>query len=142
MVRQVMRSKRSERGFVYVISAPNGYVKIGSGSNPFERFSMIQTSSPLILSLAYVCECMRPVDVEEAVHRLLDIHRRHREWFEVAADRAIDAVRAILTARGHPPMRAPDRLEQRGERAVGIAPRILSAITENAIPAGTLLNGA
>jgi hypothetical protein len=47
----VMRTMRTKTGFVYVVSATNGYAKIGKASNPYERFTMIQCSSPLPITL-------------------------------------------------------------------------------------------
>lgn len=114
----VMQSKRTAKGFVYVVSATNGYVKIGKASNPYERFSNHQASSPLLLTLAYVCECPNPVDIEESIHLALDPYRRHREWFEVPTEVAVAAVREALTAAGVRIGAAPHRSGPTGARAL------------------------
>jgi hypothetical protein len=125
---KVMRTARTAKGFVYVVSATNGYLKVGKASNPFERFSMIQCSSPLILTLAYVCECPNPVDIEVDAHQRLDQYRRHREWFDVSTETAVAAVRAALQSAGI-------QTEPSPHRAAGIgSPALLrAAISEKAI---------
>lgn len=107
-----MRSRRTATGFVYIVSAPNGYVKIGKAENPYGRFGDHQSSSPLLLTLCYVCECSNPVDVEEAVHESLAPHRKHREWFEISTETAINTVRAVLLSAGEQAVAAPHRVEK------------------------------
>lgn len=128
----VMRSRRIERGRVYVIAASNGYVKIGStGGDPFERFGMVACHSPLPVTLAYICDCTHPVDVEEAVHRVLADHRAHREWFDVPPRMAVEAIRAVLAARGFMAV----GVEGRRPSATG-RPSVLKAeLTESAVHA-------
>lgn len=97
----VMRSKRVAHGHVYVISASNGYLKIGStGGNPFERFGIAKTYSMFPLRLAYVCQCSDPVGIEDTAHKLVVEHHRHGEWFELPVERAIEVIRSILGERG------------------------------------------
>lgn len=126
-----MKTARTEKGFVYVISATNGYVKIGKASNPYERFGTIQTSSPLILTLCYVCECRNPVDIEIAAHQTIAEHRRHREWFEVSPNVAVAAVRAALIAAGFETSPVPHRAEI---RTIGAPPVHRADILETALP--------
>lgn len=125
----VMRSPRTKTGFVYVVSATNGYVKIGKASNPYERFTMIQCSSPLLITLEYVCQCADPVDIEEAAHNSLDEFRRHREWFETYPEMAIAALRSALDAAGAALEPAPRRAGR-----YGAPPQTHAKICETAIP--------
>ncbi len=104
-----MKSRRIPAGFVYVISATNGYSKIGAAINPFERFSTIQGCSPLPITLGYICKCTNPVGIEIAAHEALDRYRKHGEWFEVSTSTAIEALRTALRAAGSPPVSAPFR---------------------------------
>lgn len=128
-----MKSSRIANGFVYVIAASNGYVKIGStGGDPYERFGMVACHSPLPVSIAYICRCPHPVDVEEAVHRALVAKRAHREWFDVHAEQAIDAIHAVLAARGY----LVAKVEGRKQSSVGARIVRTADLTEMAMPAG------
>lgn len=129
---QAMRSVRKPSGFVYVVSATNGYVKIGAAGDPFSRFTTHQCSSPLVLVLSYVCKCdVPPVDIEEAAHELLAEHRRHREWFEVSPARAIAALREVLCAAGLRTEPVPHRTQNPRGAPLILAP---AEINEVAVP--------
>lgn len=114
--------------YIYVVSATNGYSKIGYAALPFERFTTLQNGSPLILTLSYLCKCTSAREIELIVHeQIADLHR-HREWFEVSADAAIETVRQAMRQAGYSLVYAIDRNEPRGAKAV-----IKPAINELAV---------
>lgn len=122
-----MKSRRRAEGYVYVISAENSFVKIGSGSNPFERYSSVRGLSPVPVVLSYICKCADPVGVEDTVHQALATRRKHGEWFDLTADVAIAALRAELEARGGVISSAPHRSAN-----IGAPPIHRAAISETA----------
>lgn len=90
----------SKSKYVYVVSSPNGYVKIGRANEAHERFYMVQCNSPLELTLSYVCEAPNADQIEKSVHIALAAYRRHGEWFEVSSAVAIEALRQAMFALG------------------------------------------
>lgn len=94
----------------------------------------MQTSSPLILTLAYICKCDLPRDIEEAAHVILEPYRRHREWFEVDLETAIEALREPLRRRGTAPERNSERFNTRSQHPTkGRKPKIFADLDEIAI---------
>ncbi len=87
--------------YIYIVSAPNGYVKIGHGAEPFARYSSFRAASTLPLTMEYVCECPDAAYLEGVLHEALKAFRRHGEWFEFDASRAVEAARYALTVKGY-----------------------------------------
>jgi len=84
---------------IYVFSSPNGYVKVGRARIPRERFGAVQTGSPLPLVFEYQCECPDIEAVEAAIHRDLQPHHQHGEWFAMHTEQAVSVVRTVIGAR-------------------------------------------
>jgi hypothetical protein len=106
------------RGHVYVITASNGLVKIGStGRYPYNRLAAIAGCSPLPLTFSYVCECLNFRNVERAVHISFYKYRSHLEWFNLSTEQAIEAVRDEVRLRGRTNFIVqPERTGQRGKK--------------------------
>jgi len=87
-------------GYVYVIAAADGTVKIGQTTSPRARLATLQTSSPVALRMHYLLATdQNPAVIEAAAHRALAAHRCAGEWFDVSAEtaqRVIDQAAAML----------------------------------------------
>lgn len=83
---------------IYVVQAENGYIKIGSSSNPLVRLDTMQFASPLQLRLIAIF----PGDYREErkLHDRFEKSRRHNEWF--AADKDVIQFTAEVWGRGLP----------------------------------------
>lgn len=87
---------------VYILtSADNGLAKIGFAKNPKQRFTNIQTASPLKLELAAVIP--GAMVNEKQLHERFSHVRRHGEWFEITSEIS----ELICVHRYTPPTRAP-----------------------------------
>lgn len=64
---------------IYIVQAENGFIKIGSASNPVYRFSALQFASPVQLRLIAILP--GSYKEERALHVRFEKSRRHNEWF-------------------------------------------------------------
>lgn len=83
---------------VYVICEAGGHppVKVGIARNPNRRLELMQTYSPVKLSLhstVWFNDRRLALDAERQAHEGLEVYRVHREWFQVDPD---DALLTIL----------------------------------------------
>lgn len=92
---------------VYVISVPNGPVKIGSSGSPALRLRSLQTGFPTELKLHHQQQSTDAHLAERAAHYILREKRLHGEWFDVSVDAAIAAVASVLDAMQDPDWVAP-----------------------------------
>ena len=79
---------------VYVMTAENGWVKVGNAIKPMKRLERLSTANPLSLSLVF---CLRLPEgfaplVERRAHARLAPFRIRGEWFEVNPLFAVCAV--------------------------------------------------
>lgn len=68
-------------GFVYVIMASSGHVKIGKANNVDTRLATLRTASPFPLTLVSTLRCADPREIEKLLHRKFSSKRTHGEWF-------------------------------------------------------------
>jgi Meiotically up-regulated gene 113 len=68
-------------GFVYIIQASSGHVKIGKANNVQSRLSALRTASPFPLILINSIPCEDPSSIEKTLHRLFSDKRVNGEWF-------------------------------------------------------------
>lgn len=104
--------------YIYVISATNGFTKIGYAALPFERFSTLQNGSPLILTLAYLCKCPTAREIESIAQEQIADRHSHREWFKISADAAIKTVRETMRQAGYSLVCGLNRNEPLGAKAI------------------------
>lgn len=71
---------KRENGFVYVVEACNGLVKIGWSLKPETRVAIINCHSPIPCRL--VAMWKSPLESEMQWHRTLAACRHHNEWYE------------------------------------------------------------
>jgi len=103
---------------VYFIGGETGPIKIGESSNVRNRFSDLQASSPVVLSV--LATCPGGSKAEREYHRRFASARLHGEWFsrtpeieaEISKIRAEHGIPAIsMKNRGRLPSRLIDRSE-------------------------------
>lgn len=87
---------------VYVIASLTR-TKIGVSSDPVRRLEWLQreTQEPLRLVWSASAPRFDVFQVERAAHRELAEHCIKGEWFNVSAERAIEAVRKVMLLRGY-----------------------------------------
>jgi hypothetical protein len=97
------RKNTCSGGFIYVIQADNGMLKIGVSTNPSARLAQLRTSSPFKLTFAYMgaLRCSGYA-VEAEAHRTLAGYRQNGEWFNCPADMAVAAIGAAAYRLGEP----------------------------------------
>lgn len=71
----------SRAGYVYVIEAQNGFIKIGYGESPRNRATAVATHSPIPTRLVATIPATQRQEAE--IHELFAAFRNHREWFRV-----------------------------------------------------------
>jgi hypothetical protein len=86
--------------FVYVISSPLGYQKIGWSKAPNDRLEILSIAHPVPLELYCTWQCDKATQVELTAHAMLAVHRANGEWFKVTPDHAagtvVEAISAVL----------------------------------------------
>lgn len=89
-----MPSKRgSRKGFVYVIEAQSGLIKIGFSNNPASRAYTVRQHSPVPVRL--IAKWQGQVSDELAEHSRFEAYRSHNEWFHVEGEVA-EFVRSVF----------------------------------------------
>ena len=79
---------------VYVIAAEGGPVKVGIAGNPRRRLSTLRTASAVRLDLMFSAEASDSARlVERRAHDIMAADRKAGEWFEVASEQAIAALK-------------------------------------------------
>jgi hypothetical protein len=70
-------------GYVYVIGAEGlPVVKIGKAKNPEWRMQVLQTGTPVRLSLLWTT--LGGLELEGRLHRRFSAYRKHGEWFDLS----------------------------------------------------------
>ena len=86
---------------IYFIQAgEGGRIKIGCSHNVARRLEGIRCSSPFPIRL--ILETDGDVDFERTLHRAVEQHRVHMEWFEPHQD-VIDLIEEVRTGQISPP---------------------------------------
>jgi len=93
--------------YVYVISSPFGYQKIGWSIHPENRLRSLNGANPMTLTVYQTWEHPRAHIVEGLAHDLLDQWRTTGEWFAVKPEVAVAAVDHAIE---HLPLETPKRL--------------------------------
>lgn len=100
---------------VYVVgNEANDLLKIGYADNLKNRFSGLNTGSPVelkILHFVYFVDWIIAKNVESEVHRRLAAFRRRGEWFEVSLEVACEAIAETAVARKFRWWSAAERLK-------------------------------
>jgi uncharacterized protein (DUF4415 family) len=84
--------------YLYAIGVFEGPVKIGFTKSPRERLSTIKTASPVSVQML-ACFDVGDLhsEVERTMHFILRDERQSGEWFNITADRAIEAIETMGT---------------------------------------------
>lgn len=80
----MLPTRRSERGYVYVVRADNGLVKIGMALNWHLRIQQLNSALPYELEVLHVVECDEPRRLERTLHERYAEKRVRREWFRLS----------------------------------------------------------
>ena len=84
---------------IFVISDDTGLCKIGVSANVTRRMRALKNGADL--TLEYVRECgPKHRKLEGEVHRRLEKHRSHGEWFSVTPQVAIEAIERVANETG------------------------------------------
>jgi hypothetical protein len=83
--------------FVYVISSPLGYQKIGWSKAPDDRLEILSIAHPEPLELYCTWLCDKATQVELTAHAMLAAHRANGEWFKVDPDHAACTVMLAIS---------------------------------------------
>lgn len=87
-------------GYVYVIRmADTSFYKIGMSTDPRQRLSILQRTSPYSLKIYRKLLCRHPVFLERELHRVFKRYRKQYEWFDLTVD-AIGLLDFLLEANG------------------------------------------
>lgn len=70
-------------GFVYIIQASSGHIKIGKANNVQGRLATLRTASPFPLKIISTLHCEDPLAIESMLHKRFASKRTHGEWFFV-----------------------------------------------------------
>jgi len=81
--------------FLYVISSPFGYQKIGWTIDLKTRLTMLSQAHPLPVTLYKAWELIDATKVETEVHKCIDYLRTNGEWFCINAESAVELVEAV-----------------------------------------------
>lgn len=79
------------KSYVYVITDPSGYCKIGKANNVYKRLEGLQTGNPKKLSIYYKHPCKsecRANMLEQLTHARLNPLRAVGEWFKTTPEQA------------------------------------------------------
>lgn len=86
--------------FIYIIGSSSNPVKIGFAEDVVTRVSCLQVGNPDVLKIhkAFPLDSRLAIEVEGRIHTHFSDKRRRGEWFDVEADDAIEAAKAIVEA--------------------------------------------
>lgn len=96
--------------FLYVISSPLGFQKVGWSIDPPTRLRMLSSAHPVPLSLYHAWPHPQAPKIEIEAHARLAKHHSNGEWFKVTPDHAASEVVsaiALVEGRLNSPRRAP-----------------------------------
>jgi len=85
-INNIGSAKRKISNLVYLIGAENGLTKIGITNNIFSRFSGLNTSSPVELSLVFYFEAKDAAKTERLLHDKYAVKRVKGEWFNLSVE--------------------------------------------------------
>lgn len=86
---------------IYIITWPSGPVKVGLSGDVRRRLFSLQTASPYPLEIAYAGQIDGDAKaLERRVHGFLNDHHMMREWFNVAPDVAVHALKLAAQSMG------------------------------------------
>jgi Meiotically up-regulated gene 113 len=91
-------------GFIYVIRGDHNLIKVGITTNPRARLSSLRTASAFPIDYSYLAAITgnSGAEIEHSVHQLLEQHRCHGEWFDVAPEMAVAAISGTAHKLGYP----------------------------------------
>jgi site-specific recombinase XerD len=86
------------KGFVYVIceNQESGPTKIGLSNSPSKRMPALQTGNPRKLKMVAKFKCENMTSFERLMHRHFAKRHLNGEWFDVAPNEAVEAVKNYL----------------------------------------------
>lgn len=77
------KPKKKEKGYVYLIKADNGLVKIGKTKNIEKRWNHFTTKLPYKLELLFYIDTEDMTGLELELHEQYRKYRKRGEWFEL-----------------------------------------------------------
>ncbi|MGB3833736.1 MAG: GIY-YIG nuclease family protein [Mesorhizobium sp.] len=82
-------------GFVYVLAAVNGGVKVGASTDPVRRLKQINAGKLIDAEIVYQAHFNDYFDAERRAHALLRKWCLSNEWFSCPQDVAVEAVKSL-----------------------------------------------
>lgn len=123
--------------YLYVIGSPLGPVKIGFSSNPRSRLAQIRTASPVPVDIHACFDVGNyPQEIERMVHFALRESRQAGEWFDIAAEQAVEVIKEMGTT-ARLDMRQTDYTKPTsGQRLIKAAKQAREIAKDGPAPAG------
>jgi predicted GIY-YIG superfamily endonuclease len=88
-------------GYIYLIQASNGMVKIGITTNISGRLRDLNSSSPLALTVRYKALSKAANFIEHTLHAMFQAEHSHAEWFHLSDDQISAAIATIEQEQHH-----------------------------------------
>jgi predicted GIY-YIG superfamily endonuclease len=86
-------------GYVYLIEAENGLVKIGRTEDVERRLSSINSASPICVTLLHSEFVKDAVEMERVLHDRFQSKRMRGEWFRLSESDVDEAIHLLAEAR-------------------------------------------
>lgn len=81
---------------VYVLKSEAGPVKVGIAKNVAMRAQGLSQQQPFSVAVVEIFQTNKAREIEALAHKLLRAHRIRGEWFNVSAEKAVEAVKAAI----------------------------------------------
>lgn len=88
------------QGYVYVVEAEPGVVKIGRSKDPERRVSQLSTGNPNTLELLASVECENALEAERRLHREYSTEKASGEWFDIGAEERDELIERLNSLEG------------------------------------------
>ena len=95
---KISPDQNENKGFIYVVceNQESGPTKIGLSNSPSKRMPTLQTGNPRKLKMVAKFKCENMTSFERLMHRHFADRHLNGEWFDVAPNEAIEAVKNYL----------------------------------------------
>jgi site-specific recombinase XerD len=95
---KISPDQNENKGFIYVVceNQESGPTKIGLSNSPSKRMPTLQTGNPRKLKMVAKFKCENMTSFERLTHRHFADRHLNGEWFDVAPNEAIEAIKNYL----------------------------------------------
>jgi hypothetical protein len=92
--------------YLYVMTVPSGYIKVGITANEANRLAQIQSANPEVVS---IFSCIDPEhdgiaarELEQSIHQFFRAVRAQGEWFKATPEMAAHAIKVAWAKAAYP----------------------------------------